>query len=134
MNALLFIRCESVYEVDVSKGEIIDDLPRDLFSLKATSEAVATFARSLFENDADDVETAQSSHQLTEDKKDVALETELETRTPSSTIIVKTRAVHKEPEVRRFLIVIVLLTEDAPSKAFLRVVPCFLGKAQTVRW
>uniref|UniRef100_F1KSI6 Protein pop-1 n=1 Tax=Ascaris suum TaxID=6253 RepID=F1KSI6_ASCSU len=38
-------------------------------------------------NDADDVETAQSSHQLTEDKKDVALETELETRTPSSTII-----------------------------------------------
>ncbi|VDN03477.1 unnamed protein product [Thelazia callipaeda] len=39
-------------------------------------------------NDADDVETAQSSHQLTEDKKDVALETELETRTPSSSIIV----------------------------------------------
>ncbi|EJW88230.1 hypothetical protein WUBG_00858 [Wuchereria bancrofti] len=38
-------------------------------------------------NDADDVETAQSSHQLTEDKKDVALETELETRTPSSSII-----------------------------------------------
>ncbi|KHN81120.1 Protein pop-1 [Toxocara canis] len=38
-------------------------------------------------NDADDVETAQSSHQLTEDKKDVALETELETRTPSSAII-----------------------------------------------
>lgn len=40
-----------------------------------------------FRNDADDVETAQSSHQLTEDKKDVALETELETRTPSSSII-----------------------------------------------
>ncbi|VDM13705.1 unnamed protein product [Wuchereria bancrofti] len=39
------------------------------------------------QNDADDVETAQSSHQLTEDKKDVALETELETRTPSSSII-----------------------------------------------
>ncbi|MFH4973730.1 hypothetical protein AB6A40_000439 [Gnathostoma spinigerum] len=38
-------------------------------------------------NDADDVETVQSSHQLTEDKKDVALETELETRTPSSSII-----------------------------------------------
>ncbi|VDO38115.1 unnamed protein product [Brugia timori] len=40
-----------------------------------------------YRNDADDVETAQSSHQLTEDKKDVALETELETRTPSSSII-----------------------------------------------
>ena len=31
-------------------------------------------------SDADDVETAQSTHQLTEDKKEVALEAELEAK------------------------------------------------------
>ncbi|VDK48788.1 unnamed protein product [Gongylonema pulchrum] len=48
-------------------------------------------------NDADDVETAQSSHQLTEDKKDVALETELETRTPSSSLIGLNFHIHPSP-------------------------------------
>ncbi|VDM26867.1 unnamed protein product [Toxocara canis] len=57
-----------------------------MYWLTSTYEPIAV-KEAARKNDADDVETAQSSHQLTEDKKDVALETELETRTPSSAII-----------------------------------------------
>uniref|UniRef100_A0A915PJW5 Uncharacterized protein n=1 Tax=Setaria digitata TaxID=48799 RepID=A0A915PJW5_9BILA len=62
-------------------------LPRGVTAMSSAADDGADEVKVFRRNDADDVETAQSSHQLTEDKKDVALETELETRTPSSSII-----------------------------------------------
>uniref|UniRef100_A0A1I7VY93 Secreted protein n=1 Tax=Loa loa TaxID=7209 RepID=A0A1I7VY93_LOALO len=75
---LLAAYCPTVSPVDILRRVTVMSSAAD-----DGADEVKVFRR----NDADDVETAQSSHQLTEDKKDVALETELETRTPSSSII-----------------------------------------------
>ncbi|VDK76926.1 unnamed protein product [Onchocerca ochengi] len=72
------------------KGRLVAgpvDILRGVDAMSSAADDGADEVKVFRRNDADDVETAQSSHQLTEDKKDVALETELETRTPSSSII-----------------------------------------------